>query len=671
MAHTHSHVSWSVQKQTFSSVMFIAALLLGSVLLFLSYLAPWLFQEQVVRTTGGLTNFHSDAMALIAALLLGAPLIWHALRNLWSGVMHMDELVAMAILAALAIGEYPEAALIAFFMIIVELIESRSAQGARAAIEGLVRLTPEKAYKITDAEEVEVAAKILVPGDRIRVRPGDNIPADGRIISGQSTINQANITGESLPVDKEDGDEVFGGTSNMTGLLEIEVTKSGHDTTLGRVQDLIINAEQTKLPLMKLIDQYAGWYTPTILMLAFIVVYFSKTGAGIETAIKMLVVACPCALILATPTAMVAALSCAARLGILIKNMTSLEHARNLTAMILDKTGTLTTGELSVTQMKPAPHVDGAELLRVAAAVENASRHPVAKAVVKVARKAKLTIDDVENFYETPGMGVRGRVRGQDILVGRAKWLREQGADMSLLDHPDYQESEGLSMLYVVRNKQCIGWVGLEDRTRPEARTALEELQKLGLKNLTMVTGDRRAVAQRVAQEMGCTSVYAEVLPAEKLHLVAELKQKGHKVAVVGDGVNDAPALAAGDLGIAMGAVGSDVAIHSANIALMNNDLSRLPFLIKLSRATMKIVWQNLIFGAIYIMGAEILVNVKDIPLVLALVLHLISSAIVCFNSARLVRFGEEPSDLLREVESAQTPQGPVMPKMTPAVATT
>ncbi len=414
-------------------------------------------------------------------------------------------------------------------------------------------MTPEKAHKIVEGSEVEVAAKTLVPGDRIRVRPGDNIAADGQIVSGMSTINQANITGESLPVDKQVGDEVFGGTVNVTGLLEVEVTKAGSDTTLGRVQELIMNAERTRIPLMKVIDQYAGWYTPTILMLALIVWYFTMDdGTGIRTAIKMLVVACPCALILATPTAMVAALSCAARLGILIKSMVSLEHARNLTAMVLDKTGTLTTGELSVSQMKPGPGIDGGELLKYAAAVENASRHPIARAVVAVARRAKLSITEVKNFKETAGLGVSGTVDGREVMVGRATWLREHGADMSLLDNPDYQESEGLSVLYVVREKTCIGWIGLEDRTRPEARAALIDLPKLGINNLTMVTGDRTAVANRVGNELGCTAVYAEVLPSEKLDIVSALKERGHKVAVVGDGVNDAPALAAGDLGIAM-----------------------------------------------------------------------------------------------------------------------
>ena len=669
----HDHVSKSVRDQSFASSAFVFAMLLGGLLVFLSYVAPWIYSGQHLRVVEGgeehMRQFHADLMALAGALLLGAPLIWTAVKNLWRGQMHMDELVAMAVLAAIAIGDYREAGLIAFFMIIVELIESRSASGARAAIAALIHLTPQKAHKITEDGEVAVAAKELRPGDRVRVRPGDNIPADGKILTGESTINQANITGESLPVDKSVGDEVFGGTTNVTGMLDLEVTKAGKDTTLGRVQELIMNAERTKIPLMKLIDQYASWYTPTILMLAGIVLYFSPSDVGMRTAIKMLVVACPCALILATPTAMVAALSCAARLGILIKSVVSLEHARNITAMVFDKTGTLTTGELSVTQMKPAPGVEGAELLRTAASLEDASRHPIARAVVAVARKAKLPLGKVKGFKETAGLGVSGSVDGTRLMVGRAKWLQDHGADMSLLDQPEYQESEGLSMLYVVRDNKCIGWIGLEDKTRPEAQSALEELPGLGVRNLIMLTGDRWGVARRVAAEMGCTSVHAEVLPAEKLELVSQLKRKGHIVAVVGDGVNDAPALAAGDLGVAMGAAGSDIAINSANIALMNNDLSRLPFLIKLSRTTMKVIWQNMVFGVLYIIAAEALVVTfaEELPVIAALMMHLVSSALVCFNSARLVRYGEEPVEPLEGI-AGPTPTPP-MPKMSPAVA--
>jgi Cd2+/Zn2+-exporting ATPase len=639
----HDHLKHAVQAETGKASVLLVATFMGGMLVLASFVCLWVFSDSAEIGTGGETvNFRADILALLGAVLLGAPLAWHAVSHLIKGQMHMDELVTVAIIAAISTGRYREAGVIAFFMLIATLIETRTALGARASIASLIRLTPTKAHLVgEDGQETEVEAATLRPGQIIRVRPGDNVPADGEIVAGSSTLNQANITGESMPVDKEVGDEVFSGTSNITGALDIRVSKAGKETTLGRVQELILGAEATKIPLMRLIDRYAGWYTPTLLMLACIVLFFTRE---MGRAISMLVVACPCALVLATPTAMVAALSAAARLGILIKNVVNLEFARTLTAIVLDKTGTLTTGRLTVTRMMPAPEVDGAELLRVAATAEQMSKHPVARAVVEVAGKANLSLLRPDHFEETMGLGVEARVDGSVFRVGRATWLRGQGVDMSLMDNPDYAEAEGLSVLYVTRDRQCLGWIGMEDRTREEARQALIDLRALGVRQLVMVTGDRWSVARRVAAEMGCTDVQAEVLPDQKLALVEKLKKAGHKVAVVGDGVNDAPALAAGDLGVAMGAAGSDVAINSASIALMNNDLSRLPFLVKLSKATTKVIYQNLIFGVLFIVFMLVLAGFGGLPAMLAAFFHTVASAIVVFNSARLVRFGEELS---------------------------
>jgi Zn2+/Cd2+-exporting ATPase len=651
MAITHGeHIKKSVQAQTTRSMILLVGTFMGGILILNSFIADWIFNKPQ----------YADGFALIGALLLGVPLVVHSLRHLLEGEMHMDELVALAIAAALAIGMYREAGVIAFFMIIATLIETRTALGARASIESLIRLTPKKAYRIkADGTEEEVDSQSLRPGDVIRVRPGDNIAADGEVISGQSSVNQANITGESVPVDKNESDEVFNGTVNLTGSLDIRVTKAGSDTTLGRVQQLILQAEKTRIPLMRLIDQYASWYTPTILMLAGIVLFFVQGREGMTRAITMLVVACPCALVLATPTAMVAALSCAARLGILVKNVVNLEGARNLTAVVFDKTGTLTTGELSVTQMKPAPGIEGTDLLRTAASADSLSKHPNARALIAVAKKARVKLGEPEDFSETMGKGVQAKVNGQEVRVGRQSWLEEQGVDMSLLNDPAYQEPEGVSVLYVARDGKLLGWIGLEDRTRAEARDAFTELRELGVRVLTMVTGDKWSVARRVAKEMNATDVQAEVLPDEKLKLVDELKAKGHRVAVIGDGVNDAPALAAGDLSVAMGAAGSDVAINSASVALMSNDLQRLPFLIRLSRATTRVIWQNLFFGVTYILVLEVLGAMGVISPMLAALLHTLASAVVIFNSARLVRFGEHLGSVPMAAAPPQPPGEP------------
>ncbi|MDY6913616.1 MAG: cation-translocating P-type ATPase [Planctomycetota bacterium] len=646
----HDILKDSVEAQTGRAAIFIVGILLGGVLVVNAYVADFIFASQTMTQGGKNYNFYSDWLALVGALLLGVPIIVHAAKHLFHGHMHMDELVALAVIAAITAIDYKAAGAVAFFLLLANLIETRTALGARASIEHLVRLAPKKAHRLRGGTEEMVDPRELSPGDVVRVRPGDNIPADGEVIVGQSSVNQANITGESLPVDKAVGDEVFAGTNNMAGAMDVKVTRAGADTTLGRVQKLILQAERTRIPIMRMIDRYAGYYTPTILMIAGAVLFFTR---DLERTVTMLVVACPCALILAVPTAMVAALSCAARLGILIKDVSSLELAKNLSAFVFDKTGTLTTGELSVTRMMPAGGVDGAELLAAAASAEHLSKHPVARAVVAVAEKARVMLSEPENFEEIPGRGVRAEVDGRTVLVGRSSWLKDQGVSLDAMNDPKYAEPEGLSTLYVVSNQKLLGWIGMEDRTRAEARQALEELRELGMREMVMVTGDRWSVARRVAKDMGCTEVQAEILPADKLELVDSLRRQGHRVAVVGDGVNDAPALAAGDLSIAMSAAGSDVAINSATVALMNNDLRRLPFLIRLSRRTISVVHQNLIFGISFIVAFEILAALGAVAPVWAALLHMLAATVVIFNSARLVRFGEE---LHRDEEPSAPP---------------
>ena len=646
----HDILKDSVEAQTGRASLLIHGILVGGILLLNSYVADWVFAD---HTGSDGRNFYSDVLALAGTLLLGIPIILHAFKHLLKGHMHMDELVALAVIAAVTAMDYKAAGAVAFFLLMANLIETRTALGARASIEGLVRLAPKKAHRLNSKGAEELVDPLeLRAGDVVRVRPGDNIPADGLILTGQTSVNQANITGESLPVDKVAGDEVFSGTNNLAGSVDVQVTRAGQDTTLGRVQKLILQAEKTRTPIMRIIDRYAGWYTPTILMLAGAVLFFTR---DMERTVTMLVVSCPCAMILAVPTAMVAALSCAARLGILVKDVSILELARNMTAFVFDKTGTLTTGELSVTRLMPADGVDAADLLAAAASAEHRSRHPVARAVVAVAEKARLALRDPADFQEISGRGVRAHVDGSTILVGRGTWMSEQGVDLAPMKDPKFAEPEGISTLYVVRDSKVLGWIGLEDRTRPQARAAMQELRTAGIRELVMVTGDRWSVARRVAAEMGCTEVQAEVLPADKLELVAALKRQGHRVAVVGDGVNDAPALAAGDLSIAMGAAGSDVAINSATIALMNNDLNRLPFLVRLSRRTYQVVHQNLLFGLFFVVTFLVLAGMGWLTPVLGAALHMLAATFVIFNSARLVRFGEE---LHRGEPAATTPAG-------------
>jgi Cd2+/Zn2+-exporting ATPase len=602
----------------------------GLILILNSFLIGWFFERSAA--VAGLS-------ALLGAILLGQPVVWAAWHNLRRGALTINELVAVAVFAAFASGDYQTAGVVAFFMLVGEIIENRTAAGARASIESLIKLTPTRARRLVGGREEEVAVKDLAAGDLIRVRPGDNVPADGLITAGQGSFNQATITGESLPVDKKPGDEVFAGTQNLTGVLEIKVTRAGQDTTLGRVRELILAAEKTKLPIMRIIDQYMGYYTPLVLLIGALVWAFTH---DLNRVIAVLVVACPGAFILATPTAMVAALSAAARLGILIKKVSDIELAARINAFIFDKTGTLTTGRLAVSRLAPRGEIKPAELLHAAASAEKYSNHPTARALAELAAEVGVPLAEPQDFAETAGRGVKARVEGAAVVVGRAPWLRDNGVTEDLMKSVDLDETEGFSLIFVARNGRFIGWIGLQDQTRAEARAALEELTHRGVRRIAMVTGDRAPVANRVAREIGCAEVAADCLPQNKVDFVRQLRGRGYRVAVVGDGVNDAPALAAGDLGIAMGAAGSEVAIHSATIALMNNDLRRLPFLVRLSRGTRTVINQNLLLGVLFILGGLTLAAFGYLNPVVAAALQNAGSLIVVFNSARLVRQGEE-----------------------------
>ncbi len=636
MAHEHLHLKDDIAAEhTHGKQIRVSMALLGTlaggVLLINSGIAKFIY---------GAGSFNTEFLAMAGAILLGAPIVLHAIESLIRREAHMDELVALAIIAAFATQEYATAGVVAFFMLVSELIETRTALGARASIESLIKLTPTIANLIDgERSEKEVKVSSLKSGDCVRVRPGDNIPADGEVAKGLSSVNEATITGESLPVDKVPGMQVFAGTNNLTGVLDITVTKAGKDTTLGKVQSLIIQAEQTKIPIMRIIDRYVKWYTPTILMIAGIVLFFTRDW---DRAITILVVSCPCALILATPTAMVAAISASARLGILIKNVADLEIAGKITAMVFDKTGTVTTGRLYVTKLTPAEGVEPGELLADAASAEQMSKHPAARALHEVAREANLSLPMTDDFEETPGKGVTATINSAKIMVGRDTFLKENNIDTSNISDPALQEEQGFSTLYVARDSKCIGWIGLQDKTRPEAKQAVKELLDIGIKRITMLTGDRGEVAERVAAELACTDFKAHCLPQDKLAIVEQIKKDGHTVVVVGDGINDAPALAAGDLGIAMGAAGSDVAINSASIALMSDDLTRLPFLVRLSKKTGRVIYQNLGFGIIFIILGIAAGAVAWLTAPYAAVLHFAGSLIVVFNSARLVRYGEE-----------------------------
>ena len=603
----------------------------GGLLILNSFLLPLIFQN---------AQFAADLSAAIGALCLALPIVGTAVRDLIEGRVYMNELVALAILAAFTGGDFRTAGIIAFFLLVTIIIETHTASGAQRSIEALIRLTPHTARKIADGVETEVDVLSLAINDEIVVRPGENFPVDGVIVNGQSAVNQASITGESLPVDKAPGDEIYAGTMNISGLLRVRVTKLGSDTTLGKVKDMILSAERNKTPIVRIIDRYAGYYTPTILMLAAITWWL--TDGSMNRVIALLVIACPCAVVLATPTTIVAAVAAAARLGILIKNISHLELTARIRAVVFDKTGTLTEGELSVARLAPADGIQPAELVQMAVTLEAHSNHPTALAIQRLAADAGIAPLQADQIGETHGKGVGAQVNGQQVYVGRAAWLKSCGVTVP----ESVDESEGMSVVYVSSGKRFLGWIGFKDKIRPEASEAIRELKQLGVTHCAMVTGDRASVAKVIAGQLDIDDVRSDCLPQGKVEYVEAVKEHS-VVAVVGDGVNDAPALAAGDLGIAMGAIGSDIAINSASVALMTNDLRRIPLLVRLSRKTNAVMNQNLAFGLLFVLSGIILSVFGVMSPVLAAILHAVSTLIVIFNSARLVRTGEDAPSVL------------------------
>jgi heavy metal translocating P-type ATPase len=570
----------------------------------------------------------------VAALIVATPAFYAALRGIITGNADdvLEQLVALAVLAALASGEFTTAAVVPMILNLGHFLEQRSILGAQAAIDGLRTLNGRMATVLTDEGECEVEPSALQSGDVIVVRPGDVLPADGVIRKGISTVDQSSITGESLAEEVGPGISLFAGSINLTGMLEVAVTGVGEKTALGRVLELLRSAEQSKTPAVRLLEQYATYYVPIMLTAAAVLLFVTH---DMSRAVTLLVVACPGAFVLAGPTAMVAALAAASRLGILVKNTKFLEVLADVDTVVLDKTGTVTLGHLEVVAIRPCADVAESEMLRTAALCGAGSRHPASRAVMRAAAKAGISpVEAPDSVSETPGRGVAATIGGQDSLLGRGDWLRERG-----LGVPENPEHAG-PVVWVALGGRVLGCLLLADLPRPEAAGAVNELRDLGLSRVVLLTGDRYLAAAEVARTLNIEDVVAEVLPEQKLQTVQAEKAAGRSVMVVGDGVNDALALASGDVGVAMGAMGSDVALQSADVALMTNDLTRLPLAIRLSRQTRHTINRNLLIGAGSSVVMLTLAALGLVSPVVGAVLHNAGEIYVLFNSARLLGFG-------------------------------
>lgn len=632
--------------------LFIA--LVGAVLLVTSLIGQWV-------------GFHADVYripAFVAAIILVIPLIAGAWKEAKRGQPSSDSLASLAVLAALVTENYIAAGFVALFLWMANLILSRTAWGAQRAIRELVGLTPNVARLVAEGVEHEVKLAVVKLGDIVRVRPGENLPVDGVVTAGSSNINQASLTGEALPIEAETGTPVYAGTTNLTGQIDVRVTAVAGDTTIGKVEQLIREAESAKTAKQELIEQLAAYYFPVVIMVALLVWFFSAKS-GSETirneaalrAITVLVVTCPGALLISHPTAMVAAFAAAARLGIMIKQTRTLEAAASIDTVVLDKTGTLTTGKFAVSRLVPAPGIEGAALLQAAADAEQSSNHPLARSILETAQQARIKPAQVDNYQEVHGRGVKAKRNGTDICVGRSDWLIDMNPAIHDVIREVESKIEGASGVHVMVDGKYLGAVGLEDKLRKYAPDVIERMRKLGVRKISIFTGDRLAVAKRVGQAVGVDSIEAECLPEEKHEELKYLIAKGHRTLVVGDGINDGPILASADVGVAMGLSGSDIATNSAGVALMNDDLRHVPFLLELARKTRSIIGQNIGGSLALAVVGLALAATGNINLWVAPLLYAAGYIFVIANSLRLVRFGEgftEQVEALRRRESQQ-----------------
>lgn len=568
----------------------------------------------------------------LAAATVAIPTLISGVRGIVTGDTRRatDQLVAIAVLAAAATGQFVTATLIPLFLELGRLFEERSSLGARAAIDGIRALAARQAVRWRDGVEQRVDPESLHPGDTILVRPGERIAVDGTVLEGRAALDQSAITGESTYEDVAPGSPVFAGTVNLDGMLKIAVRGTGADTVLGRVVQLLAEVERTSVPLLRLFERRAGVWLPLVLTIAASVLFFTDQ---LSRAIAVLVVATPTALVVAGPAAVVAAMSVATRLRILVKSADFFERAPDVDTLILDKTGTVTVGAPAVTLIETAAGVSENDLLQVAASCGFGSLHPASRAVVAEALARGVTAAPPGDLQERPGLGVVAQVEGRPAALGRKALLAELGVATP------FAGGEETSEVWVAWAGRCLGRMQLLDQPRAEARAALEAMRGLGMQRLVLLTGDRAAAARAVGEALGVDEVVAEVLPAQKLEIVRAEQAAGRVVMMVGDGVNDAPALGGADVGVAIGAEMNEVALGGADVALLGTDLGRLPQMIELAAATRRSIGQNVWLAFALSAGLIVLAALGILsPLSGALAQSVAVFAVVA-NSARILKF--------------------------------
>jgi Cd2+/Zn2+-exporting ATPase len=612
----------------------------------------------------GPSTLYSSSM-VAAAVLAGSDI---ALRA-WSALRHrhisIELLVTIATVGALLIGEVWEAAAVTFLFMLGAYLEARTLNRTRQTLQQLFDLAPTTAIVQRAGQQVEAPAHEVQPGETVLIKPGAKIPVDGEVIDGRAAVDESPITGESMPVEKAKGATVYAGTVNQNGLLQVRVTGAGADTTLARIIHRVEEAQEEKAPTQRFIERFARWYTPAIIGLSFMAFLFTR---DVKLALTLLVIGCPGALVISAPVSVVAGIGRAAQRGILIKGGEYLENAGKITALALDKTGTLTQGQPRLTDvialqpvLVPAGQWANAgglvitlatngkdrgrwdeaqqEVLRWAAIAEAGSEHPLARPILAEAATLGL-IPSARTFETCTGRGVRATYQGHTIGVGTAELMNQLGVVIQSEAETALAELKmaGKTAVLVALDGLVLGILGIADSLRPAAPAMLRQLKAVGLKRIVMLTGDDRRTAQAIAAEAGVSEVYANLLPEDKLAVIRRLQAEGHVVAMAGDGINDAPALAAADIGLAMGAAGTDVALETAGIALMADDLLKIPEAIGLSKATLRNIRQNVILALVTVAGLLAGVLLGEVHMAEGMFIHELSVLVVILNGMRLLR---------------------------------
>ncbi|AIS32076.1 heavy metal translocating P-type ATPase [Methanobacterium formicicum] len=616
----------------------------------------------LISWSGILKNVIPFDVALVSVVISGTPILLEAVKGLITSFdLKANVLVSIALIASLLIGEYFAAAEIAVIMMIGEILEDRTVRKARESVKKLLELTPPMARIKTPDGEREIPVEDLAMGDILLVKPGESIPVDGIIIKGHTSIDQSILTGESMPVDKKIGDEIFIGTLNQLGVIEVEATKVGEDTSLAKLIRLVRDSEDKKAPVVRLTDRVATVIVP-LAVAASLITYFLTQD--IIRLVTILVVFCPCALVLATPTAIMAGIGNASRKGILIKSGEALETVGKVDVIAFDKTGTITYGKPEVAEvMSLSDEYTPEEILSISAMAEKFSEHPIGQAVLHKAENELLSVDDPQKFRVELGQGVEADIDNQQVLVGNRKLMDNNLVLITpeMIDIMKFQENRGKTVLLVAIEQSIIGIITVADRIKGESREIVEELKEIGIKEVFLLTGDNQVTASSIARDIGVDRVYSQQLPEDKVRVIEEQLQQNRKVGMIGDGINDAPALARSNVGVAMGALGSDVAIETADVALMSDDISKIPELIHLSRKVRGTINVNIVVPILINFTAIVLAAFGIIGPVAGALIHNLGSVLVVGNSSRLINYRRNKTSkkskiIVKNAESVSPP---------------